>query len=266
MFKRRFPKIEECPHCKKNTKFHRVSDRKCFACQNCAYQLHPLAGTIFHKSSTPLKMWFFGIFLFATSKNGVSAKELQRHLGVTYKTAWRMANQIRDLFKEERGRPLEGTVEVDETYVGGKARGKRGRGADKKTAVFGMLEREGIVRATVVINTRRSTVEPLIRANVKIGVNIMSDEYSVYGRLAERGYNHQTVQHGVKQYVRGDVHTNSIEGFWSQLKRSINGTYHNISKKYLQDYVDEFAWRYNRRSSPMPLFSSLIDLAAKLGQ
>lgn len=136
IFQRRYGHFRLCPKCQRQFKYYKVKGRKCYACQYCAHQIHPLAGTIFHKSETLLKLWFFAIFLFAASKNGVSAKELERQLGVTYKTAWRMAQQIRTLFEDDDpGDTLAGIVEVDETCVGGKRRGKRGRGAEGKTPV-----------------------------------------------------------------------------------------------------------------------------------
>ena len=254
LFQARFGDIKVCPKCKKETKFNRITTRKCYCCQFCGYQLHPVANTIFHKSVTPLTNWFYAIYLFSVSKNGVSAMELQRQLGVTYKTAWRMAKQIRQLFEENKD-ALSGIVELDETYVGGKGgNNKRGRGAENKTPVFGMVERKGAIKARVTVDTKRKTVMPIIRKNVAIGTDIMTDEYLPYRSLNKEGYNHQTVTHGVKEYVRGNVHTNTLEGFWSQMKRSINGTYHAVSPKYLQTYVDEFSYRYNARLSSSLFF------------
>lgn len=262
VFQNRYGQLKTCPDCQKETNFYRVTKRKCFSCQNCGFQVHPLADTIFHKSSTPLKLWFFAIFLFSTAKNGVSAKELERHLGVTYKTAWRMAKQIRELMEDEPSM-FGGTVEADETYVGGKGKNnKRGRGAENKTAVFGVVEREGSVVAKAVSNCKASTVMPLIRENVAIGANLMTDEFKSYGK-AGLEFNHQTVKHGAKEFVRGDVHTNTIEGFWSQLKRSIDGTFRSVSPKHLQSYVNEFAWRYNNRDAELPMFKLLFSKAWK---
>ncbi len=249
-----------CPSCDKDTKFHKVVGRKCYKCQYCAYEIYPLAETIFHKSRTPLKSWFFAIFLFSNSRNGVAAKELERHLGVTYKTAWRMAKLIRGLF-DEGDFTLSGTVEADETYVGGKRRGKRGRGAAGKTPVVGIVERNGRVVGKVAANTKRSTVQPMIERHLATESEIMTDEWWAYSKLNEAGYKHDTVNHGRKEYVRGKVHTNTIEGFWSQLKRSISGTYHAVSPKYLQFYVNEFAYRYNHRSDQQHLFHGLVDVA-----
>ena len=258
LFHKKYGKSPDCHKCKKKNSFYRVSTRKCYTCSWCGYQISPTSHTIFHKSSTSLKDWFFAIYLFSVSKNGVSGKELQRQLGVTYKCAWRIAKQFRKLF-DEANDLLNNTVEVDETYVGGKAKGKRGRGADKKTSVVGLVERKGSVIAMVTKNTKSSTVMPLINKNIQKDSLVMTDEYRSYNKIYKNGYSHQTVNHGKKEYVKGLAHTNTIEGFWSQLKRSINGTYHAVSPKYLQQYVNEFSYRYNLRKSEYPIFYSMLD-------
>ena len=257
LFNQRFSNAV-CPSCNKAGNYHRQANTSHFVCSCGKHQISPKKDTIFENSSTDLYKWFFAIFLFSNSKNGVSAKELQRQLGVTYKCAWRIAKQIRSLFSEDT-EPFDGTVEVDETYIGGRAKGKRGRGSDKKTPVVGLVEREGSVRAVVTENVKSSTVMPLIKDNVKKGSMIMTDEFVIYQSLTSSGYEHQTVNHGSRQYVEGIKHTNTIEGFWSQLKRSVNGTYHAVSPKYLQTYVDEFAYRYNQRKSESPLFLGLVE-------
>jgi len=258
IFNNKFSESKECSSCNRSFKYHKVSNRKCYSCQFCGNQIHPLANTIFHKSETSLKLWFYAIFLFSCSKNGVSGKELQRQLGVTYKTAWRMAKQIRQLFDEE-SEQLNGDVEADETYVGGKMKGgKRGRGSENKTPVIGAVQRQGEVIAKVVGDTKSSTIKPFIRENVSIEANLNTDEYRSYNNLNKLGYNHKKVNHGARQWADGDTHTNTIEGFWSQLKRSIRGTYHSVSPKYLQQYVNEFSWRYNHRE-----YKSLFGLMIK---
>jgi transposase len=264
LWENRYGALKSCPFCLQESKFYRAAGKKHWDCARCGAHLSPLADTIFHKSSTPLKDWFFAIYLFANSKNGVSAKELERHLGVTYKTAWRMAKQIRQLFASA-GEPLGGTVEADETYVGGIRPGKRGRGAAGKTPVIGVVERGGRIHASVIANTKASTVIPFVWNAVKPGATIMTDENAAYNRLPKllHGFTHKTITHSSGQYVNGDVHTNTIEGFWSQLKRGINGTYHAVSLKYLQSYVDEFAYRYSHRHSEEHLFHKLIPMAAK---
>lgn len=272
IFLNRYSYLKECSECNKPFNYYKISNRKCYACANCGHQLHPLANTIFHKSSTPLKNWFYVIFLFSISKNGVSAKELQRQLGITYKCAYRIAKQIRKLFKE-KANLLNGIVEIDETYVGGKEANKhkdkktldnQGRSLKTKSAILGAVEREGNIVAKVVTNTQSSVIKPFIRENICITAQVKTDEYAVYNSLANMGYSHETVDHGKGEYVNGDAHTNNLEGFWSQLKRSINGTYHFVSPKYLQTYVDEFAYRYNRRNNTKPLFNSVIQEVWKL--
>lgn len=261
IFKNRYGALRRCPACTKRTTFYRVKSRKCYACQSCGYQLHPLADTIFHKSETPLKSWFYAIFLFANSKNGVAAKELERQLGVTYKTAWRMAKQIRTLFKSP-ARKLSKTVEIDDTYIGGIRPGKRGRGAAGKSIVLGAVQREGRIAASVVGNLSADTVRPFIEKHIQPGTALMTDEFKTY-RKTRRGYTHRTVNHSSGTYVRGKVHTNTIEGFWSQLKRSLNGTYHAVSPKYLQHYVDKFAYRYSKRHAPTSIFFPMLARAVK---
>ena len=192
------------------------------------------------------------------SRNGVSAKEIERHLGVTYKTAWRIQKQIRTLMaQEEKERKLSGTVETDESFVGGVRHGM-GSGSVGKTPVLGMVERKGRIRAKVVGDVKRSTVMPLIRSNILIGTDVMTDDFPMYGTLKEHGYHHRVINHLKNRYVKGNVHTNTIDGFWSQLKRSIRGTYVHVSPKYLQTYVDEFTYRYSRCRSPRNMFSHLL--------
>lgn len=257
IFKERYGDVDTCPRCGvMGAKFYRVRGRKCYACKDCGYQLHPLAQTIFHKSSTPLTEWFYAIYLFSISKNGVAAKELERHLGVTYKTAHRMARQIRLLMAQDGGK-LTGVVEADETYIGGKHPSKQR--FSSKTPVLGVVERDGEVRVTVVTGANASTALPFLRSSVALSSSIMTDESTIYSRL-HREYPHQTVNHSAKEYVRNMIHTNTIEGFWGQMKRSIDGTYHCVSPKYLQFYVDEFAFRYSHRD--VVVYPVLLERAA----
>ena len=233
--------------------YYKVKGRKCYANQE-GHQIHPLAGTIFHKSSTPLTLWFYAIYLFSQSKNGVSAKELERQLGVTYKCAWRIAKQIRSLMAQG-GDMLTGTVEVDETYIGGKDKMEDGR--KNKSAIMGMVERGGTIKAVVIPNRETHILLNHIKENISKDAVVMSDEYAAYKKLSKFGYESKRIKHGKKHWVRGNVHTNTIEGFWGQLKRSIRGTYHSVSKKHLQTYVDEFAFRYSHRD--VQIFQKLIE-------
>jgi len=246
LFKTRWPHGCTCPECGKKDCFHPIEKRRSYSCAWCGHQVYPTAGTIFHKSSTSLVSWFFAIFLMSTSRNGVAAKELERQLGVTYKTAWRMAHEIRKLMQDGPEK-LRGIVEADETYVGGQRPGKRGCGAAGKTPVLGIAMRRGGVRAAVVDGVNTVNVMKHIRANVEQAANVVTDEFNIYNPVELFGFKHHTVNHGALEYVRGPMHTNCIEGFWSQLKRSIDGTHHHVSPKHLQKYVNEFAFRYSNR-------------------
>jgi transposase len=249
-----------CPKCgSADNAYYKVKSRKCYECKDCGNQLHPLAGTIFHKSSTPLKQWFFAIFLFSKSKNGVSAMELQRQLGVTYKTAWRMAKQIRLLFNVD-GDKLDGHVEMDETYIGGRRR--QHEKFDNKTPVVGAVERKGQIVARVTQDASSTTLQKLLREHVEVGTRLYTDEWRGYTRARRLGYLHETVNHSQYEWADGIAHTNTIEGFWSQLKRSIRGTYGFVSPKYLQHYLNEFSYRYNHRTSDR-LFEQMVLLAVK---
>jgi transposase len=234
-----------CPRCGVvGVKFHPITGRKGFVCSECDRHIYPLADTIFRKSETSLWNWFYAIYLFSTSKNGVSAKELERHLGVTYKTAWRMAKQIRLLMQQDSDK-LTGTVEVDETYIGGKTDFKNKY--KNKTGVYGVAERNGFAKALIAQGgVNATTAIPFLKAHVEAGSSVMSDESRIYGWV-KQNYTHAYVTHSKEEYVRGNVHTNTIEGFWGQMKSSIRGTYHCVSSKYLQSYVNEFVYRYNFR-------------------
>jgi transposase-like protein len=257
-----------CAKCGTERKHHRVTGRPAYACDYCGSMISPMAGTIFEKSSTSLRTWFYAMYLMSATRCGISAKQIQRETGVTYKTAWRMFKQIRTLMSEDIC--LEGeAVEMDETYVDGKrknqhgTRGMRGRSGegDSKTPVFGMVERGGKVIARVTPDVRSATIYPIIAEHVLPASIVYTDEYPVYDRLATpaNGYDHKRIKHAEKIYVMGDVHTNTIEGFWSLIKRGIGGVYHSVSRKYLQTYLDEYSFRYNRRNSEEPMFISLLD-------
>ena len=241
----RWAKGIPCPKCQKITTHYRITNRKVYSCEFCGSHVSPTAGTVFHKSDTPLRSWFHAIFLMASTKTGISAKQLQRELGVTYKTAWRMFTQIRKLMAENVN-PLTGQVEVDETYIGGKRAGTRGRGASGKTVVMGMVERNGNAITKVVSNVKTMTLLPMIAKHVSNGDNttIFTDELPSYDRIQQLGYIHKRVHHASKVYVVGNAHTNTIEGFWSLVKRGIDGVHHAVSAKYLQDYVNSYSFRW----------------------
>lgn len=265
-----YPDGITCRKCGEVTKHHRLSNRKAYSCDQCGTHVYPLAGTIFEKSSTPLKSWLYGMYLMASTRTGISAKQLERELGVTYKTAWRIFKQIRLLLDEDSG-PTEGALELDESYFGGKDKNRHeskrqhlhGRGAGGKTIVMGVVERGGSVTARVVPNVKASTLLPIVREKVLPKSMIYTDEFGAYQGLTRMGYQHKRVHHEAKVYVSGDAHTNTLEGFWSLVKRGIGGVNHAVSAAYLQSYINEYAFRFNRRKAEQPRFESFVGRVAQ---
>lgn len=247
----------ECPACKRQSKFHAMTNRRAYACQHCGHHIYPCVGSPFEKSRTPLTKWFFAMYLMTSTRHGVAAKELERQLGVTYKCAWRMAHELRKLMAQadHQNGPMSGVIEADETYIGGKKPGKRGRGAAGKTAIFGMVERDGIVRAGPVPNVKKTTLQTAIAANVEPGSIVITDEFKSYDGLA---FKHFRVNHGRKEYAFEGVHVNTLEGYWSRLKNSIRGTHVHISSQHSWKYVSEFSFRYNMRKAPGAMFNRLV--------
>jgi len=265
---RKYGKEFACPSCGVvPAKLHRISGRRAFACQDCGHHVYPCAGTVFEHSSTSLTLWFHAMYLMTATRNGVAAKELQRQLGVTYKCAWRIGHQLRVLMaaraKAENPGPMSGHIEIDETYVGSRHKGKRDRGAEGKTIVFGMLKRTGAIKARIVPDVKRKTLRPLIAANVEAGSVISSDEFISYKKLAEMGYTHGVCNHAAEQYVVGIYHVNGVEGFRSHLKRGIVSTHASVSPQHLRKYVDEFSYRYNHRHEPAEMFKRMLSQITK---
>ncbi|SMX36804.1 IS1595 family transposase [Octadecabacter ascidiaceicola] len=257
LFNVRFGQGHECPKCERAAKWYPLKSEKAFSCQWCGHHIHPMVGSIFEKSRTPLQLWFYAIFLFTTTRNGVAAKELQRQLGVTYKTAWRMAHLIREHMAGIDGDGmLSGTVEVDETFVGGYEKGAQvGKG---KAVVLGMLERDGELVTEVIPDRKGGTLARHVVDHVEFGSVVNTDEHRGYNSLAG-AYDHKTVNHSQGQYV-GDAGetTNSIEGFFAQLKRTIAGTHIYVSDKHLWKYAKECEYRFNRRMKPESMLAELL--------
>jgi len=265
----RFPQgISFCHKCLKSRKHYRVHGRTAYACETCGNHIYPLAGTIFEKSSTPLRIWFHAMYLMGSTRCGISAKQIQRETGVTYKTAWRMFRQIRKLMGEDLrlGGTGSGGVEIDEMYHGGKRKGQAGRilRGDKggHSTVLGVVERKGRIVAKVTPGVTLAAANTLVKEYVLPETLIYTDESVIYHslpHLAGMGYQHKRINHSQKVYVTGDdVHTNTIEGFWSLVKRGIGGVYHSVSAKYLQSYLDEYSFRYNRRGCGNLIFPALL--------
>ena len=207
----RFPDEMKCPKCKRESTFHKVTNRTAYACKFCGHHLYPLANTIFEKTSTPLDMWFFAMYLMVQTRSGISAKQLERMLGVTYKTAWRMFKQIRLLMAQEGGDMLTGVVEVDETYLGGKSKNRATwtHGVENKEVIMGMAERNGKAYFRHVINSGKWTLINQIKHRVDPHAAIMTHDFVSYVSLPKMGYAHQSINHK-KTYVKGQVHTQNL--------------------------------------------------------
>ena len=290
--------MADCTRCgvpRLHKRYKGAQQRQDWTCTACGLHVHPTAGTIYHKSSTPLHLWFYAIYLMTSTRCGVSAKQLQRELGVTYKTAWRMFTLIRNDLMEQDNDPeiLDRPVEMDETYWGGKPRASdkakwdskprtsraqaASWSADKKTPVFGMVERNrrlfqdgrdkpiilehGHVAAWVVPKeVLHSTITDKVANQVKPGTTLYTDDSRLYDRAAISGdHIRHKIAHSRGSYVgENQVHTQQIEGFWSLLKRGLHGAHHSVSPKWMQGYVNEYVWRYNHRDDGRGMFAALL--------
>ena len=274
LFAMRYKSQPCCPQCSQETTFKRIPGRRSYQCSDshCQYQLYPTAGTIFEKTRTSLADWFYAIYLMTSTRNGVSAKEIERQIGVTYKCAFRMGHQIRKLMDMSKDNYLlSGIVEADETYVGGKVINKHlnKRKSFKEennmmTPIVAMVERNGRVVTKVTDNTKSSTILPLIIRNVERSARLITDAATCYN-LVGRMYDHHPIKHMFpgspeKNYITvGHKHTNSVEGFFSHLKRTIAGTHIRVSVQHLQAYADECAFRYTHRKSGQLMFFKILD-------
>ncbi len=255
----RWPDGVECPRCAAKT-ISRLEDRKQYECSKCRYQFSVTAGTIMHDSHLPLWKWFLAIYLIVESKKGISSKQLQRMLSVSYKTAWYLSHRIRDAMGDAEQAPLRGIIEADETWHGGKRSGY-GSGpysSGNKTVIVGAIERSGEVRLRMVGGRDRGTLHRFLGEVVHDDAKaIYTDGWVGYKGIGDANTAHHAVDHATKEWVRGDVHTNAIESVWSLFKRSVIGSYHQVSVKHLPAYLDELEWRYNNRSNPF-LFRDTI--------
>jgi len=256
----RWPQGVRCLRCGSD-KVPWLENQKKHQCKSCRYQFSVTTGTIFHDTHLSLWKWFAAVYLIVESKKGISAKQVERTLGTTYRTAWHLCHRIRAAFNEVDAQLLKGIVESDETFVGGKAEGK-GRGyTGNKTIVVGAIQRSGNIVLQVVKGRDRETLHGFIRENVAGDVEaIYTDEWEAYKGIADTDTEHETVNHSEGEYVRGDVHTNSMENVWSLLKRSIIGAYHQVSTKHLDAYLDELEFRFNNRENPFMFRDAMLKL------
>ena len=259
----RYGLTHQCEKCGRDAKFHAVTKRRSYACNFCGHQVFPTADTPFHRTRTPLRDWFYVMFLFCASRNGVAAKEVERQLGVTYKTAWRMCHEIRKFMAaQDSDDPLGGfgeTVEIDETLIGGSVSGMGSGYKGNKTCVVGMLERNGELITRVVKSRTKQAMQSLILSHIVPGTTLNTDEFGGYKDIDKSGFRHVKVNHSLGQYATAQgAGVNAIEGFWAQLKRGINGTHIHVSGKHLWKYLGEFEYRYNMRHVPHLMLDRLM--------
>jgi transposase-like protein len=261
-----------CPYCG-CTHTYECSNGK-FACSHCQKTFSVTVGTIFENTKLSLAKWFLAMYLISSHKKGISSCQLARDIKVTQKTAWFMLQKVRSLYAQDDSEALEGDVEMDEMYLGGRetnkhedkrTEGTQGRSTKTKTPIFGMIQRGGNIVATKVEDSKGATLMPIVEQFIAEGTHIYTDEGAMYVKLASMGFVHDIVNHKAKEYVRAnDIHTNSIEGFWAHFKRVIFSTYHMVSKDYLQRYIDEQVFRWNtREEQPSERFSMMFEKAVK---
>jgi transposase-like protein len=261
----RWPTGVRCPRCDID-KIYRAEHKKArqqFDCASCGYQFSVTVGTILQDSKLPLPTWFAATFLICEAKKGISSNQLKRTLGVSYKTAWYLSHRIRAAMKDESAPLLEGVLEGDETWVGGRQKGRgKGNWREGKTMVIGPLTRGGDVRLKVDKRPTKKAIHSFLDSSVDKGETdaLYTDEHSAYIGWTEADTPHEHVVHRREEWVRGDVHTNGIEGVWSLLKRSVIGSYHQLSEKHLQSYVNEMSWRFNNRDNPFLFRDTLLKL------
>lgn len=258
----RWPEGVECPRCESN-KISRIVKRNQFDCDSCRYQFSVKSGTVFHDSHLPLSKWFLAVYIMGESRKGMSANQLKRMLNVSYKTAWYLCHRIRSAMFEDALDEMRGIVEMDETYVGGKIR-RADRNIDNKTMILGAIERGGDVRFKVEGRRMRASsavLKAFIDENIAKDAQIYTDSHHGYAYLDREAIDrHEVVKHSEEEWVRGDVHTQTVESVWSLLKRSIVGSYHQLSAKHLNKYMDEIAFRFNNRENPYLFRDTLLKL------
>ena len=256
----RFPDGVACPRCGSKS-ISRIQKPRVFECNSCRYQFSITAGTIFHDSHLPLWKWFIAVYLMTEAKKGISANQMKRTLNVSYKTAWYLCHRIRNAMMTGPKKQLNGIVEVDETWVGGKKTNVGHGYKGNKVIAVGAVEREGDIVLEAIKHADRETLHKFIHAHTTPDTEaIYTDEWPAYNGIADKDTKHETVNHSAEEWVRGEVHTNNVENIWSLLKRSIVGSYHQVSKKHLDAYLDELEWRFNNRNNEYLFRDTLLKL------
>lgn len=273
----------ECPKCEQERVFRKYATkqgRQSWTCTGCGLHVHPTAGTIFEKSSTSLHLWYYAMYLMTSTRCGISAKQLERQIGVSYRTAWRMLNRIRVELMKDDGEMLGGDVEADEASVDGRPRKRQGINRQiaigrsryseaaklrerSRATVFAAVERGGRIKATVLPSRHGPHLKKQVIEWVMPESIVITDEWAAYSGLDQHYISHSRINHSAGWYVQGDTHTNTVEGFFGNLKPSIRGTYRKVSHRWLQGYLNEFAWRYNERHSSTAMFTTLLERAAR---
>ncbi len=251
---KRWGGVPRCPYCN-HDKVYKINKGKRYKCASpdCYKIFSVKVGSIFEDSNIPLRTWFIAIYLITSHKKGVSSLQLAKDIGISQKSAWHLEHRIREMLRNNEPVMLKGTVEADETYVGGtdKNRHKNKKigitGVSAKIAMLGLVERGGKVHAQRITQPSKEFIAPIITKHIELGSNLHTDEHKAYIEVGEKYYNHATVRHKLKIYVQGDVTTNTIESFWALLKRGLYGIYHYASEKHIDRYLDEFCARYNTR-------------------
>ena len=245
-----------CEHCGLYDGFHKLPKRPAYQCQ-CGAQIYPLSGTPFHKSTTDLRTWFLAIFFMTNTRSGMSALQFQRISGVSYKCAWRIFKQVR-LMMVDDDTPLTKDTEADEGYIHPNPRRRSTAKAYDSQVLFGMVERGGRAKVKHVKSSGERVLTPIIQKNIVPTATIYTDEYGSYRLLKRRGYKHETINHSEHKYVVGRVHTQNVENFWSIMKPGLRTVYRHVSPKYLQQYANEYAFRYSNRKSVDPMFDLVL--------
>ena len=258
----RWPDGVECPRCECKV-ITRIDNRRQFHCNGCQYQFSVKSGTILHDSHLPLFEWFLTVYMMCESKKGVSANQVKRTIGVSYKTAWYLCHRIRDAMSKAnaKGQPLDDTVEADETFVGGKAKGMGSGYTGNKATVAVAVERNGDARLKMIPDRTRATLHAFLDEHLADDAKaVYTDDWEAYSGIATDTMIHETVNHSIEEWVRGEVHTNTAESVWSLLKRSIIGAFHRVSHKHLDRYLDELEWRFSNRRNPRLFQDTLLCL------